>query len=668
MTNRYPHQIQEVRDSSSYVPVPRDLLPVHLPLFFTKAERGPVGVPMWTPDIDTAYRLWGDATFETRSQYHSHAAMFIKQTMHRQGCFVVRLADDAAKTASIVLEAHLTEGVQVTQYEKDADGNFVYDDDGNKVPATDVGGAIIKEPGIRLRYAARPLADDENPKMIETKTVNLNGDQVTIAPIMVSPATSPGQWANNTGFKIYFDAANYDRELVEDTEAMLFTFSPMEQQYGSTTPTAIRSLYQMSEVSFTFRPDTIDEKTGLELSFEDVVSKSYRDEYGRSKLPYNIITYADNVKMIGDKILEVEPTQTLLTNGWMVDILSALDLDGVPFDHVELLTTVEDEYICADEHYVVYLQGGNDGDLSDATYEAKIVDFMNGTLFPEIVDSARYPFTHIYDTGVSLDTKMAMIDGLSLRRDFRLIMSTQDVNNEANDPLEDSATGAVLYAKALLHPDSTLYTTKCSRVSIFQQAGITNVDPLFKKLMPMTFQILEYKSRHYGGQYANGEPKGIPNSLVDLFELPLSWTMYSSQLKNLSWDGGLNYCQYASMTQVHYPDQRTVYPNDTSVLSNEYYADDIIYIKHVAKRVWAIFAGRTDPFEKLAVDYERRLSSELREVFSNKYVFGVKHWQTDEDRKMGFISRTTVEVTGPATFRVDNLDIECKRENYTQGE
>ena len=116
-----------------------------------------------------------------------------------------------------------------------------------------------------------------------------------------------------------------------------------------------------------------------------------------------------------------------LKSGFAVNIISGRDLENKPYDLVKVVPFTEDgdsakaELISDATHY---LGMGLDGDISDPTIEAKVREILTGEGFPDIVDQARYPITHIFDPGYTKETKFAMIGFTDIRHDVKSTVGT----------------------------------------------------------------------------------------------------------------------------------------------------------------------------------------------------------------------------------------------------
>ena len=379
-------------------------------------------------------------------------------------------------------------------------------------------------------------------------------------------------------------------------------------------------------------------------------------------LPFDIHMYSDNIKKIGELILTVEDDETL-TDPYMVNLADAYNIDGMPYDHVVI--SQEDDSILLNSSRIMYLTGGTDGDISDTSIEELTRQYLVDLIYPEILDQARYPFTHIFDTGVSIQTKKAFIQFLGKHDAFKIVLSTQDANmGRMNTKAEDLSMGAALYAECLLQPESVIKGTECFRAEIYQQCGYL-ADSTYRGIVPSTYDIMGKKSTYMSSTAITGQPAGLPNSAISAFK-EWNWTPCDADHKQRSWDSGLNYFQYYDMTSVHWPAMRTVYRYDTSVLMNATFSDVIIFAKHIARYNWSRFAGVELPFALIATRAKTALTTDLSAMLNGMYSFSVAFSQNEEEAKIGYKSHATVKIWGNPQQRVWEVDFECYRTGYDQ--
>jgi len=328
-----------------------------------------------------------------------------------------------------------------------------------------------------------------------------------------------------------------------------------------------------------------------------------------------------------------------------------------------------------------------DGTVNRSFLDEAMYNFVTLNTNKTIVDKFRYPFTHIYDIGYSMTTKFAMLDFLDIRDDVGVELSTQVLLSsewatgfkrsvKLNDMYEDVMNGVVLRERAMLMRESILFNTDTMRASIYTQVG-RPVDINFvassgvstgyamSDPVPFTFwsayQHAQYENRPY---MSIQEPRGLPYSYNNLFK-DWKWVPHYENQKEKTWNCGLNYCQYADMSRIFYPALRTVYRHDTSILSDQWDVDALIYTKHECRKAWAHFVGRNDRVAELQEAIKRYLEEKLAYLYSGKFDFEVTVYQTEEEQKIGYIQHVKLKLTFPATLRVLIFDIEVNREGYT---
>jgi len=651
----YPHYEINVQDNSIYVPVTVDTLPIHRPMYVMKTQKGPIGVPVWCDTYSTAVSIFGAETFNyLNSSYFSRSSLFLYNTFQNNGAFIVRVADDTAAVASLVLELDVTTA-DITQYVVDSNGNRTEDEDGNWIPEQEGDPlADITESGYELAWKIRALDSDETITGITPVTV----DDTATYPMMVFTASSPGLWGNDTGFSLYYDPDENEVAQIDRVGSVFYTMAPIEKEYGTSTTSPIRDIYTSTFNSFIMKPDTIDTATDSQVSVADVLDKVYTDN---NVLPYDVYTYSANFETVGDLCRAVEVNRTDdLTSGWLVNLISAKDFDNKPYDHV--VVTSGTGIVTPSASVNNYLVGGLDGTLTDVAIETLIRSFLAGDINPDIVDKPRYPITHIFDTGFSLTTKYAILEFLDTRDDIKVIMSTQDGALTPNSKLEDESTGSALRSRALLMRESIVKGTGVCRAEIFQQCGKV-VNTNYNVWIPATFWSAVKYAEYQNLTYMNKEPKGLPNADVSVFK-EYSWVPNSEDLKSRSWDTGLNYFQYYTMNNLHYAGIRTVYQYDTSVLMDSTFTDAIVYTKHEIRQSWAKYASVTLSSAILKERVTKDVTDRLSALYNGKYVFEVSVYQTEEEQRLGYVYHVLISITAPASARVWIVDIECNREGF----
>lgn len=659
----YPHWETNVVDQSTYIPLIRETLPLFRPLFFMRAQKGKVGVPMWVPDYTRACQYFGNGTFDPTTPYFSRESLYLEKLFSRQGAFVVRLASSDATVGTLVLELRV-KSAKVPQYKRDASGQYILDPvTQERIPETDPQtGAAVTADGYELKWQTRELRKNstgvsETIVNLKPTTYGVGQNAYTVYPILAISATSVGAYANDTGVKFFVDVDDMDRTLAENIKSIVYTFGAVSKTYGQDTVSAIQSNFGNQYENFVAKPNQTDTRVARNVSFDDVMGNEYNDV-----LPWDIHLYSENIQLVGQLIMDIEGNDEI-TDPYMVNLATALDFDGSPYTRVIL--SDEDDSIYLNDTRILYLKGGSDGTMADATIEELTRQYLMDLVYPEILDQARYPFTHIIDTGVSITTKRAFIQFLGHHDAFKVILATQDANmGRFNTKNEDMSMGASLFAECLLQPESIEKGTECCRAEIYQQAGYL-ADGSYKGIIPSTIDVMMKKSQYQSTQTITGQAAGLPNSQITVFK-EWNWTPCDADHKQRSWESGLNYFQYYDTTSIHWPAMRSVYRYDTSVLTNSLFTDVVVYTKHIVRYNWSRYVGVELDFALLSTRATASVTNDLNTMLNGFYRFTVSFSQSDEEARIGYISHATIELVGKAQQRVWKTDIVCKREGYEE--
>lgn len=655
----HPHWKTSVIDESIATVLNREVLPLFLPIFFMRAQQGVAGTPVFCRTYTEAVKAFGEGTFNTTSKYFSREARYLNGLFARQGAFIVRMVDSNAQYASAVLELKVKK-VSVPQYETDSSGYYVLDDDGNKVPLMDsTTNTQISEDGVELTWNVRPLDIEggETLKNLNPTTYSSGNDEYVVYPMVALKAKYVGESANNVGFKLFVDLDNLDDTLATNVGSIPYTFGAVKKTYGQDTVSPIQSSWQNQYEDFVVKPDQVDSRVARNVSFKQVIAENYDAD----DLPFDIVIYDDNFKTVGAAIQEVEPNDTTIADDpFMVNLASAYNIEGIPMTHV----VFSDDSAVLNDTFIMYMQGGADGDITDDAVEALTRQYLKDLIYPEILDQPRYPFTHIIDVGVTLETKEAFIQFMGVHDAFKVILSTQDTSlGRYNTKAEDYSLGSALYAKCLLQPESTEKGTECCRATIVQQAGRVAGDNS-GDIVPFTYDLMLKKSLYLSTSSINGMPAGLPNSAIETYS-EWNWMPCDADHKQRSWDSGLNYAQYYDMTSIHWPALRSVYRYDTSVLSSDFFTDAIIFVKHVVRYQWSVFAGvemNWSRFQSLAT---KSISDNLAAVLNGYIQSSVVLSQNEQEAALGYVSHVTVTLVGNPQQRVWDIDIVCRRSGYS---
>ena len=379
-------------------------------------------------------------------------------------------------------------------------------------------------------------------------------------------------------------------------------------------------------------------------------------------------------------------------DGHMANPLSCMDAEEIPYfttacvDGLDPLVA-DDSRIDIAKVFIpaqsvpIYLGGGNDGDILDNDIEkyirAQIKAGQGGTQ-EYLLDYPRCPFNMIYDTGVSVKTKKAYCDMMDFRDNVVINLATQttwrtatneeySLNGEfPNNRSDDESIGASLRSYAWLMREDVNNGTEACRCKIFLHAGKISG---FDGWVPATLWIAMKDAQYLNLDHIDQEPAGLPNSAVTCFT-EVSWRAGTADTQSRCWNAGLNYWQsYDKDTadgtaRLHYAALRTVYRYETSVLVDSGVVNALVFSKDIVRKSWAKFAGVKMWSAELNARIIKDLTNRLSYMLNGKYTAEVNVYQTDEDVKLGYTRHVDIILTSPATNRVWQTTIICRREGY----
>jgi len=657
----YPHVTINVDDRSIYVAPPVETLPAFRPLFVMPAQKGPTNVVTWNESYAVAAKRYGTETFNVlNSTYYTNQSLYLNQIFQHNGAFICRIADTDAKKGLIIFELFVKE-TTIPSYVTGITGHRTVDENGDWILANPATVA-----GVQLKWLTRFVAAGTEASPVDVTDLEIReADGGSYYPMFAVEAANAGVWGNDMAFSIFFDPDVNDADQIARCGGLFFTMAPIIKDFGKSTTSAIRDNYDYTQVNFMVKPDVTDPKTTQQVSLKEVLT----NRYSIVDLPFSITVYSDNFKTVGDLVAEFEneadPQQDEIIDGWYANLFTGMQPDGRYYSFTEVLTDQELEVAPAlmMENVYHYLTTGADGSLATVDVEEMMSQFFTLNTDPTIVDQLRYPFNYVFDVGHALALKYTMLDFMAIRDDVRVSVTTQDCSIEANDASADESAGASLREHARLMRESIIKGTEACRASVWAHCGIPLVGN--NRIVPLNLWDAKKHAEYQNTVYLNQEPAGLPNSLVELFHInTINWIPSSEQQKSLFWNDSINYLAYANMSQIHYPATRTVYPYDTSVLVRNVFVDAICYAKQRIRASWAKYVDVQMDFTLLSAMIKDDLVRTIGELFNGKYPFTVVVYQTEEEQRLGFVAHVTLTITAPANFRVWDVDIVCKRQNY----
>lgn len=717
----YPHFESLVDDKTGANVFQEKPLPNFRPLIVMPAQCGVTNEPVWCQDGVVARNLFGEETFNpANAKYFSPQSEYLNDHFKKGGAFICRAANNKALPAIALLCAAVKINQGIPQWEVDSiTGNYKLDAQGAKIPimTTDQVPVQVTAKGATVRYLMLNDLTTIGTALGITFTVTTDleklqqvlavltapdfsanplstGADAVIVPLLLVMSKSPGVFGNDLGFRVEYDKVMNSASAVAKKRGFIFNFSPFKKLYGTNNTTTIRSIFGSTSFSAALTAEMIDSSSKVTYDMRSVIQRSYPSESHNLMMDFypivpnfNLLAavvapYEESIPDLDFKLYETNGSPVADIDAaalqealgryqyaGMFNIFGLRDPSGVVYKKIVALPT-NDEPGFFNIGTGKFLSLGDDGDIFDkAVFKAYLTSFYDLQINPNLEDSARYPFTHLIDLGFQTDNKFDMLDFMAVRDDIQVLTGPYVHPKFDPDPLAtgvstaevDISAGAVLRARALTIRESVIKGTNSCRATIFAQAGFK---PGGRYPVPLQYWLGLKLAEYDNKVYIDKEVAGLPESAVEIFE-SIVWVPSPNVLKKLTWDTGLNYCQYYDMKRYHFASIRTVHDNDTSLLSDDGFTRHLVYTKHAVRKIWAKHAGRkTKTVKILQAALEADTIEALRILYNGKYTFSVRAYQTATDSALGYVQRVEIIITSGAPYRVGIFEIVCNRDGY----
>lgn len=675
ITNATPRLIHPgIRDDSLLpLPVVSPARPQHLPLFYVQSQRGPT-VSMHGP-IDHMTKNLGIETFALKSPYYSHAVAGLAHVGGEANDVIVRrLVDENATKATMVLWCEYVE-YTFNPYIR-LNGQVVTDIDGNK--QVDLAANVT---GYKLRWTLEALpADQPTLKQLAPKQPGtLVGDANAVStkvPVFASRIAFEGEYGNNVGVRFYHPhnlvQEPGDIEAMIENNALFMRWHLMERTNAETTPQTQQTLIGSQFTDFALKRGVVS-RTNINFDADKIVTSWTRENPSAGQVPEygqvgEVYLYEDNIRTITELLsVAEEDAGGGQFHPDLINFFSGLQTDG--YDHYGFRMAADTlPFNSTTTHY---FQGGDDGEVSAAKLDELAREHMlnqwdDTSRNNSFLNRLKIPFSQVYDTGYSLETKYAMLSTLALRPDFAVTLTTQYHGDDENTIEEEIAVARALSARALLTPESTLHGTRVCRATIVGGTGKLNAwpGPLSENRFPLVFELMSKRARFAGrgtgslvARFAYDLPEN--NRLTEMSEPSYEYANFTAR-EQLHLHG-VNWAQTSDLTEQFFAEMQTVYPFDASVLNSDIYVAIAVDLIKQGDRLWTFQSGNTQS----PSIFIRRSLADFGRLTANRYadrvVIRPRVFFTPDDTTRGFSWNMEVEVGGNISKTVGVYQLIAKR-------
>ena len=626
--------------------------PQHAPLLRLWAQTGPEETIYIGNDSGSFNALFGLDTLARRGKFYNLQSMLAETLLGAgNGFFVKRLIPQDAKKSRVILGLEIVRDEIPAVQERLSGFNY-----NGQVPPSG-GAALPPVDGYRARIVVMNATGEVGTAQPVPGTLlaEVDGTQAQIYPLFELPASYFGAAGDNLGFRIWApnEKTNelWDEETAATFKTRMYRMQFMQKIAGTNIPAIVQTALGEDYVDVCFAEGAYSASTDKEYYIGDVLVKSYADDGYESGLapltsPFSQIhVYDAHIKTVQDLIYARETAlnpaiAAHITASSQIDFLTGMGEDGDIYQALYLLGSL-DGGITLGDGTTVYAKGGADGTINHDTYEELVT--VENTAFGQLGDLyenvALYQFSHIYDTGLSMDGKIAMMNVLGQRRDIKAIFTTY-VEKEGRKPTlsEELSRAQVLMTRLKAYPESTLYGTGVCRAEIVYQTGDL-MGGGYSKPVP---QVLDYalKWANFAGAGTGILRDGadidqVPNNTVTLVK-NLNVPFFPARAQANAWESGGTYSLTSDVRENYYPCIRSVYQDETSVLLSPITVNIACDIVRLIHRIHRKFSGnaKLTP-EQLIERCDRAIVEEVEGRYANRVQIRPETFFTPDDVNNG---------------------------------
>lgn len=688
VVNGAPHNVDLGIKDSTRVRGPREALafPQHLPKVYTFAERG--RTDEWLGGGAERERRYGVKTFDERSKFFTHSTK-ISNVANAVGnlCMYKRvIPHDAGPAANVTVYIDVLPS-QVDLYERNPDGSI----------ATNNGQPIIIGQAAGHKYKYVVVVEDTISGLEQSfgrRTIT-EGDQIDPDnpqirslryPIMEFAANSRGAWGNNIGFRIWATDDRIDgvpEKMISRERAFPFRLQLLERDPVINSLVTLQTAMSDNNILFTLKEGSVDPSTNKHLYLGTVFPSSYKstdERYPKQDAPLDAFAlYQANIDLLLQLFFDAEkphidPVFHDFTSNdedkYLFNMFSGRTVAGVEYKTFRQVTGG----ISFNRYETVYAGGASDGTMTNEVFEqlvtAEIRRYMDPSDF--LQEKAYHVESNLYDAGYSLDTKLELAAFIALRKDTFVTFGTfQEDDDREYDYSEKLSIAQAIKARLTNLPESSYFGTEVVRAGIYAGSCEWRGSTIPGKRTSPVLEVCHKRARYMGA--ANGRwttrlhyDQGEPGSLCEItFNYDQLWTPVTVRYR--FWDAGLNWVGYYDREQPWFPAFRTVYSDDSSLLTADSYVQCLINVNKVNDRSWRAHSGTTgipeDVFTQRVQDW---IIGAVQGLYDNRFPIVPEVAVTEADRARGGYSwhsnikvygdpMRTVAVTSTEAFRREDM-------------
>lgn len=323
---------------------------------------------------------------------------------------------------------------------------------------------------------------------------------------------------------------------------------------------------------------------------------------------------------------------------------------------------INNDAVVLNEYTKNYLRGGKDGTMTPESYDLAVREKLRnfGADGVELYDMARYPFTAMWDSGFSIDTKNEFWPIATIRPDVFLGIAVQDVNLPFNSIDDEIATATALVSRAMLQVESSIYQTPFTRGSIMPWAG-SAMGGAYNRPVTANRELADKVSQWMGGgtgKWTSGKDMDIYPQKVFANVLLKNYSYAPYATREKMWQNQMIAVEYSDQNELIFSGQQTINPNDSSVLNSISTVFGCIAATRAALKAykWLVGNAKYEPGQMIKRSNDIIIDF-LKGIGQDRLKFVPETTFTQADTDAGYAWTTIVHVYAPGMKTVNTITI-----------
>lgn len=638
--------------------------PQHLPKWYIFAQKGTTKT-WYGGGVDRELQF-GATSFSERSKFFTNQTRGanVSNATGNIGAYQRIIPGDAGPASNLTLWLDLLP-TAVDDYQRNADGSIRVE---NAQPII-----IGQLGGFKYQWSLSHDLTEGDAQSFRTRTQRA-GTMVDPAnptvrstqyPIAGWQASSKGAWGNDVGLSIWSMDSRVDNipeRMVEKQRCYPFGLRMFQRDQDIGSITTEKTVMGAEDISFTLKPMSYDPASNLDMHLSRRYSTSYFEKnprYSRQEPSLsNMVIYQNNIDAVLEALYTAEKPyidanfHDFNASGddekYLFNLFGGHTLNGFIYRTFVPVTGT----LSMDRNQILYAKGGSDGTLSFENLEkGAIADVRRyQDLNDEVQDKAGFPESHMYDLGWSLNGKYEFAAFITRRGDTFVTFGTFQEGVIPRDIAEEFSTGSAIKARLANLPDSTYFNTPVIRAGIYSGDALHQGSALDNRVSSV-LEVVHKRSKYLGasnGAWKSGSAydQGAPGSVAEiLYDFNRLWIPVKTRYR--FWDAGVNWWGRLDTEQAFCPAFRTVYSDDTSLLTADTMAMALIFANRVNDASWRVHSGTTGIaapvfLQRVKTFVEGRIAGKI----DNRYIMESNPTVSAFDEKVGYQWHSGISIYG----------------------